>query len=419
MAVYFMGGEQIDFTGFFNDTEMMTTNSAYWRSDFARCSIRCPGGTDLRNNAKAAFGSAATSFWFSARVYTDVSSSLAPEFRTFLTFMDGVNNRLGFQVDNQRRIRLVKFEDGVTVSVLATSPGVAIQNTNLHKLDINIVYGVSGSVRVFFDQTQAFQYTGNITAGGSSSLNGFTISSINNGSTYATYWSEMIAMSRDTRTLMLKTHTPNATHSGNQWMGTHADIDEVTPNDADVVRTAEPGALAVFEVSNLPTNNLVVRGVKVAARVSRGEGGQGEVRRGVLSPVNTGQGALSAGKPVTEGWTSVSETWEVNPATNVVWTEFDINNMAIAFKAGGGEAEVIQPSEVPQPQGDHWYGTVIINPSIPGNGFAWGNQTWEWRGEAEQPAETPTPEGLCTTSSPHGENSGYPLCYIGVKYPEE
>lgn len=339
MAVYFMGGEQIDFTGFFNDTGMAINNLSYWRSDFARSAVSCPGGSDLRNHAKAAFDTPTSNFWFTARIYTDVNSNLAPEFRTFLTFSDGANNRLGFQVDNQRRMRLVKFEDGVTVSVLATSAGVTIQNSNLHKLDINVVYGVSGSIRVFFDQVQAFQYTGNITAGGSTTLSGFTISSINNSSSSLTCWSEMIATDRDTRTLMLKTHTPTSTHQNNQWIGTHQDIDETVPNDADVVKTTEAGAIGMFEVNDLPTNNLVVRGVKVAARVSRGgEGGLGEMQLGVMGPVSGGQGGLSASKPVTDGWSSINQTWEFNPANGLVWTESDINNLAILFRAGGGSA---------------------------------------------------------------------------------
>ena len=140
---------------------------------------------------------------------------------------------------------------------------------------------------------------------------------------------------------------------------------------------------------------------------------------GVLSPVGTGQGGLSDGKPVTEGWTSVSETWELNPSTGVVWTETEINNMAIAFRAGGGPATVLQPTEVPQPQGDHWYGTYTLDMNIPGNGFAWGNQYWEWRGDGPAPAEPPSPDGgQCVTSEPHG-SSGYPVCHLGVRYPEE
>lgn len=330
MAILFMGGERIDFVQFYNNTFGVDAEETF-RTDYARASVRCQGSaTDHMNYAFGRFAQSSSNFWFSAQMSCSVFDTLSSGFLTFLSFWDASAKRFGIQMDDRRRLRLVRYADGVTQSVLTTTDVVAIQNDGLHKIDVHMNYQTAGGVRVYVDQVLVLDFSGDVTAGGSLSLNGFGVSCFNNGNTRSTYWSEMVAVERDTRTISLKTHAPTSTKEDSAWIGTHEDIDETFADDGDVITTTALDAVAKFGVNPLPTNNLSVRGFKLSARVSRGPAGPAHVALGVTSGTES---TFSEDFVVDTGWNTVSTIFETNPETEASWTEAEINAIEIDLKS--------------------------------------------------------------------------------------
>lgn len=327
MSILFMGGEPIDFDTL-NNTVTVSGAIETFRNKFARCSMQCQGSNaDFYNNASGKFAKASSDFWFTARMHCTIGA-LSASYLTFLTFYDKGVKRLGFQMNDQRQLRVVRYQSGVPDAVIATSSATAIQTGGVHKIDVHAVYNTFGRVTVYMDQAMVLDFGGDITAGGSTSLDGFGISSFNNSTNNATYWSECIAIERDSRTLMMKTHTPAAAKPNSQWDGDVANIAEIVPDDSTIITTNQPDQYARFSVDALPTDKLAVAGFKVNARVSRGPGGPQGLQVGVTTGITT---STSSTFPVDTGWSNVSQIFENNPTNNAPWTENDINTIEIDF----------------------------------------------------------------------------------------
>lgn len=326
MAILFMGGEEIDFAPF--GTVSVGTLTTQYRTDYARCSLNVNGGSALGNRWQGTFTQSSADFWLGARVVLPTANLLGDPGRPFLGFYDGTKLRLALQLDSTRAINVVTYDDALTASKIASSSGS--QPTNLFKLDVQVTYGTPGTIRVFVNQTEVITYTGNnIVRGGSTTLSAFGMASPATGSDLA-YWSEVIAAERDTRTLMLKTHVPTSTGSGNQWQGAYTDIDEVAANEADGISTNGVDQVAMFGLSDLPDGNLAIRGFKVSGYAARGETGPSNTQLGVTTNGNT---AFSANKAVDTGWTRLGEIWEANPVSGTAWTASEINALQIGVRS--------------------------------------------------------------------------------------
>ena len=326
MAILFMGGEEIDFAQ--HGTVSVGTLQTQFRTDYARCSLNVAGGSSLGNRWHATFTQGSGDFWVGARVLLPTGNLLGDPGRPFMAFYDGTKLRLALQMDANRAINLVTYDDAMTSSKIASSSGS--QPTNLMKLDVQITYGTPGTVRVFVNQTEVITYTGNdLVKNATTQLSGVSLASPSTA-TDLSYWSEVIAAERDTRTLMLKTHVPTATNAGNQWQGAYTDIDEVAANEADGISTNAVDQVAMFGVSDLPEGNLAIRGFKVSGYAARGETGPANAQLGLTTNGNT---AFSTNRSVDTGWTRISNIWETNPVSGSPWTASEINALSIGVRS--------------------------------------------------------------------------------------
>lgn len=326
MAIYFMGGEDIDFLP--NGTVSVSTDSSTYRAEYARCSLAVSGGAALGNSWRGLFESAASAFWFGCRVAPGTAARTANPGQPLIVFNDGISKRLGLSYDDAGAYSVGTWDDSGTYVKLISSVGS--QPSAIHKLDMRVSYGTSGAVRVFVNGVEIITYTGDITRSGSTTLSSFALAS-SCGAGGTSYFSEITCTDRDSRTLMLKTHVPSAAGSTSQWTGSFADIDETTINEADGVSTNVTDQVSSFDVTNLPTgSNLAVRGFKVSGYAARGETGPQNLALGVVTNASN---AYSDDIPVDTGWTRLGKSWENNPVTGTAWTSDEINALQISVKS--------------------------------------------------------------------------------------
>lgn len=325
MAFLFIGTEDTDFIlptgGWGLDT------FGGFRSSFVRCSliIRQQGTyVDGGNPVRAPFSAASSNFWLSANILF----SLGEQGFSNVFFSDAGKKRIAIGMNSNNTLRLMTFDDAGVPTVLATTTAPIPINVT-QRVDFKVGYAVAGQVRVFVNNQEVITYNGDVTSGGSTTLNELCFSS---GSDRNLYFNEVIVAERDTRSLSLAVIAPNTTPpSGNQWTGTFEDINESLANRYDVVYSTAADQTATYGVYNPPPGTYSVRALKVSALAVRGETGPQQLQLGVVP--NGGLAAYGPGLPLDTGWTQVNTVYETNPNTGLGWKSDDIRGCSLALRS--------------------------------------------------------------------------------------
>jgi hypothetical protein len=119
---------------------------------------------------------------------------------------------------------------------------------------------------------------------------------------------------------------PTADVSGG-WTSTAATkfdaVDEADVNDADYISAVWPAPAAqLFDVQDLPADVVSVRGVMMLARMSKSDGGDGQVQMGIKSGASTG---LGTDRAISTAKTYYWDVKEADPNTGVAFTPAGFN----------------------------------------------------------------------------------------------
>jgi hypothetical protein len=328
MTILFCGGELDDVTVGGTVTFNTGTTAAY-RTTYARGTLDvAASGTFAANHARASF-TASSSFSLTARVYplTSISAN-----NVFLWLSDAGSARLRLKAtsSNPTTITLEKY-NGTTATTLATSSSTITGSTQ-YRLDVIVDYQVSGRVRVYVDGTLYIDYSGDVTAASSTTLDSLNLGPLA-AATNAGRWSEVIVCTQDSRTLSLVTLSPNAAGTANAWTGTYPDVDDTTASDTDVLTSNTAGQIANFNTTGMPSgwSNLSVTAVKMVASAARGSTGPTKLALGVRT--NSTDSFPTATSLDTGFSTPVTTYYETNPVTGVAWTTAEIDALQIALKS--------------------------------------------------------------------------------------
>jgi len=120
-------------------------------------------------------------------------------------------------------------------------------------------------------------------------------------------------------------HVPNAAGTTNQWTGAYTDIDEHTLNDSDVVYTDTDDYTAQFGMTDAPSGDWNVRGIKIISRACAPSGSTANVlKQGVYSAstldVDSGQ-LLGESFASYERW---AETINGSPMTSALLSSMEL-----------------------------------------------------------------------------------------------
>jgi len=325
VSILFCGAEMDDVSASGTVTFASSASAAY-RSAYSRGYISCAAGNNLANYVTAAL-TASSLFSVTARGY---SSNNFTADRNFLWLSSGGAARLRLKVNGAAPATItLETWNGSAATALATSTATITSGT-LYRFDVVVNYAVSGRVRVYIDQVLCIDYSGNVTAGGSTTLDAVNLSLF--GSTAAGYWSEVIVSTQDSRSLVLKTLVEDATGDLAQWTGTWSDIDEPAASETDVMYSGASGQESALNCTGMPAgaSGLSILGVKISASACCGVTGPQGLQLGIRQ---SGTSSHAASHTLTSGYTTVSDFFATNPVTGAAFTPAEIDNLQLAFKS--------------------------------------------------------------------------------------
>ncbi|MDT7952829.1 MAG: hypothetical protein RQ966_15100 [Acetobacteraceae bacterium] len=326
-VILFAGGEDLDFA---TTSVSVDTTSTDFRAGYARCGLQLPpaNGTSPGSiRAIGAFSSAA--FWLSARMRC--GSNLGDNQRDLLSLQDaGGVTRLVLQYNSGSPFAVFQKVNAAGTRTqlgsgfyLPLSPSPSTPD----KIDLQVTYGVSGSLAIYVNGALAGSYAGDVTTDGATLLAGFTLGPLANA---AVSWSEVIVATADTRALGLVTLAPAALGATAQWTGTAASVSELSLNDADGVSTGTAGKVEEFTTGSLPSGSFSVLGVVLAARAVTASGSPQHVDLGLKLG---GTDYWSPDQAVGTAYGRVAYDWETNPATSAAFTTADLASVGLALRS--------------------------------------------------------------------------------------
>lgn len=328
MTVIFAGGELEDFVL----QGVVTFTGSNVRTAYARAGLAPEASTGgMGTFVKAPFAAGA-SLGVTVRAYLNNIGFTANN--VFLWLSSGGSARLGLRIvsgSSPTTIALVSITSGGTQTVLATSTST-VATSVLYKLDLLIDYQVAGRVRFFVDQVLFIDFSGDVTASGSTTLDALHLGSAR--ASTSSNWSEIIVTDgQDPRTLSLKTLAPDSAGSANAWTGAYTDVDETVASDTDVMSSATAGQVANLGLTGMPAgwSNLTVTAVKVVASAARGAAGPTKLAVGVRT---NSTDSFPAAVTLDTGFSAATSTmYALNPVTGLAWTTGEVDALQIALKS--------------------------------------------------------------------------------------
>ena len=325
-AVLWCGGEDIDFPN--GAATPVSTNSAYFRTGYARCAVGNVAGTNTTSARSLSFvGGGVTSCWLHAYCAPLALMSSSVYIGLGLNSAAQVAIAIGTSTASASKTALWLFSSG-SWTQLATETGASLGATQT--LDMNVQsFGASATVTVYVNGVSVISYSGSTTVTGVASLDCVCLVG---GSNYG-YISEIVVTDTlDTRSMSLLTGAPNAVGDTNNWTaGTYANINPTSINDTSVISVNTTVADFQANVTDLPAGTFSVNAVKVSARaeVTAGAVPTG-IKLGVrISAVNY----LDTAHTLTAAFAPYERLMTTNPATSAAWAQSDINPLQLALES--------------------------------------------------------------------------------------
>lgn len=223
------------------------------------------------------------------------------------------------------KVQVRKYDSGW--STLSTESGASISSYQVYKIDMEITYGVSGTIKVYVDGSlfPVIDYSGDLTISG---LDGFTrVGGRADTSEYGTV-SELLVADEDTRRMGVKTLALNAAGDTNDWTGAYTAIDEATTSDADKIYTETKGDDFQANLTGMPAGSYKVRGVRTMARAIDDQGALG-LKVGIKTNSVIHLGAV---RGLTPAYAIIEKIYSINPQTSTFFTSGEIDALQIALR---------------------------------------------------------------------------------------
>lgn len=355
MTVLFAGNEDLDFqylgqgTPVFADSGIrLDATAGRFRAGYARYAITFDQHN--QNNgwpinsvyARAVFGNT-TQFWFSGRIVVN-NAGVNPGAIGLRFRGPGMIERIrltntGTLAAGPYSVSTVNAA-GTVVSLGNTSAGFTVGPTDPDKLDVFINYAVAGSILVYINKTLIFSFVGDVTTDGATQLQladfgAFCYVTSFAGSGEYTAWSEVIVSTTDTRDLSLVTQVPTANGNTHNWdAGTAANIaaTSLATGDATPNYALSAGLIQEYQVTPaLPGGFFsvvsVIHKARLAASAAPPQNVQFMVR---VAGADFTSGSVSPGL----SYGTISNNWDLNPATSAVWQVADLPDTSASYNMG-------------------------------------------------------------------------------------
>lgn len=331
MSILWCGGEDIDFPFGTPGATTSTTGGQPWRTNYGRCGLVIsdaysnpfPGGAVT--TAWLSWQSIAINYVSSRQVTTvpiiGLTHSSSPKAGVFV----GATNTNAGGGD----LAILSSSDGVNYSVLAST--TAYGGTNSGKFDMLVSnFGSATTITVFLNSMPVLTYTGDLTTLGIPAMDTVRIYGFSwntgQGNQGGPALSEIIVADEDTRTMALRTLSPSAAGTTDQWSG--ATIDSTTLgaallSDTNPVYSDTAGQDEQATLTTPPTESWGVKAVKIAARAAASSGAAAtKLQLGIQQGGTVGVAAAVA---LGTSYATVETLDATNPVTAAAWQYTDLS----------------------------------------------------------------------------------------------
>jgi hypothetical protein len=325
MTIYFMGSEDVDFI--VHGTISTPGSSGYHRSAWQRTSIAIQnsGAVDPpANRIQTTNLGPLTSLWAHAQVFWQPGAPTNGQ--QIMRFLDASNNcKLALRSSGTYGVWGIWTRTNAgTWTQLGANFTNTIPVSTQATLDIDVVYGTSGSVSVYTNGAQVFTYSGDVTTDGNANIQSVEFADAFGGGNPEN-WSEIIVADSDTRSMNLLILNPGTLTTGTlaQWTGTANNVNTAWINDANFISSATAAQIQDYHtISALPAGVYSVLAVSLVGRASVSTTGPQHIQLGLN--FNGTRFWTSNLAPALTFTNFPNNIWNTNPATGVAWTPADI-----------------------------------------------------------------------------------------------
>ena len=349
--IVFVGGEDLDFQlagGYTTTTSgaangiFIDTTTGHFRAGYARYGLAiasCGPGTNVNNFTnlnylRNAVPFSQTSFWLTTRYYYNRSVNTTLAGSQWWIVLEDASRIPRLRIRNTvAGVGGPYVVEKVNAAGTATSLGTLTSTPSNapsipDKLDLFCNYAVAGQFSFYINGTLAFNYVGDVTTDGITSLGYFRLSqavapnSSNFSPTGGEVYSEVIVATSDTRAMSLVTQAPNGAGNASTWTGSYTQVNGNLVSRGNPIYTTTAGQLEEFTVNSLPSGAFSVVSLVVKAEAAAILNGPQNLQLAVRTG---GFDFLSNTLSVSPAWSAVAFNWDVNPNTSAAWTQSDLN----------------------------------------------------------------------------------------------
>lgn len=340
-SLLFVGGEDLDFqsaTGFTvspgtHGIGIDATAGRFRTKARYAISIPCDASGGGTFNIRSALFTGA-SYWLSFYLYS--SSTSANANTTVLSLCDASDlPRLRIRCNLGGAVQAVTVNTAGTETQIGSNFAAQPQ-IGLQKVDIFVNYAVAGRFTVYFNSSQVFNFTGDVTTNSVTTLGSKIIFgpwNVLNGITFG--YSEIIVATRDTRSLNLETQVATAngnTHNFDGGTAANLAATSMATGDAAPNFATAAGLIQEYQFTPaLPAGNYgvicVVHSIRAVVGITGPSKLEAMIRLG-------GTDYVSADLSLTGSYSNYQVMWDLNPNTGLPWVQGDIVNSSTLYNFG-------------------------------------------------------------------------------------
>jgi hypothetical protein len=336
-TVYFAGGEDIDFV--LTGSSLVQTTANRFRSAYARCALAA-GNVNIVVNTGFVTNAllfSASNFWFGAQTSNQNigTNSLNADIWEFFDASGIVRLRMrittatpGGSVYTVQKVDAAGAATTLFTGTLIWNASGAAPN-EAFKLDIHINYAVAGSIEMYYNRVLQGSFTGDVTTNSVTALAGFNLGGNSNTSgTSGIFWSEVMVLDVDTRSLNLQTFPPVAngnTHNFDTGTPAAANVNETVLSMATLDGSTTAAQIDEYTNGAVAAGTYAVLAFGVSALAQKGATGPSKMNLAVRTG---GADFFSVDQILTTTWADYQNWWVSNPNTSADWTTAQIGSTA-------------------------------------------------------------------------------------------
>lgn len=321
MTIFFASNQADDFSAVNNTVGAITetTSTSFFNSSIVNSAI----SINTNNSVRSPYLGLLSNVWFHMDRYREtVAANFA--IHSFEDTNGILVVRFRQNSGSNSTAVIVECFNGTTWVATTVQGAFDAAGVN-NRIDISIRIETTPTPTTFVD----YYVNGILILGGSVPFAIAPISYMVNGASFnALRFSQVIVADESTLNMRFYSNPPIGAGASQDFSGTFANIDDPILDQNDFISTSNNNAVSTFTAAARPLAGFAIRAVVVSANARRGVGGPQSIQ---LVIRQNGVNYFGPTIPLTLGFGKYNRIMELNPATNLPWTDSEAASAALEF----------------------------------------------------------------------------------------